>query len=210
MSDDRYLYISALQHYAYCPRQFALIHVEQAWEENYFTAHGQLLHERVDSKESETRKDMRFERSVALKSEKYKIKGRMDLLEVHLQDGKPVKYYPVEYKRGKPKKEDWDKVQLCAQVLCIEEMKDTQIQQAALFYWATRRRLVVDMDNNLRNKTIDYIEKSHEILSKSITPAPTSQKSRCKACSLIDLCEPDSMRVDHSEKYINSLFEDIP
>lgn len=208
--DDRYLYISALQHYAYCPRQFALIHVEQAWEENYFTAHGQLLHERVDSKESENRKDLRSERSVSLKSEKYKIKGRMDLLEIHLQDGKPIKYFPVEYKRGKPKKEDWDKVQLCAQALCIEEMKNTTITEGALFYWATRRRLVVEMDNDLRIKTIDFIQKSHEILGHSFTPAPTPIKSRCKACSLNDLCEPDVMRTDQSEKYINNLFEDIP
>jgi len=207
--DERYLYISALQHYAYCPRQFALIHVEQAWAENYFTAHGQLLHERVDSKEKETRKDMRFERSVSIKSEEYKIKGQMDLLEIHLQNGKPIKYYPVEYKRGKPKKEDWDKVQLCAQALCIEEMKNTHIQQGALFYWATRRRLVVDIDKDLRLKTIEYIQASHEILDKSITPVPTKLKSRCKACSLYDLCEPDSMRIDHSEKYINTIFEGI-
>jgi len=178
-------------------------------EENYFTAHGQLLHERVDSKESENRKDLRSERSVSLTSEKYKITGRMDLLEIHLQDGQPIKYYPVEYKRGKPKKEDWDKVQLCAQVLCIEEMKETKIKQGALFYWATRRRLVVEIDEDLRLKTIEYIQASHEILDKSYTPMPTQLKSRCKACSLFDLCEPDSMRIDHSEKYINEIFEGI-
>ena len=209
MLDDNYLYISALQHYAYCPRQFALIHVEQAWEENYFTAHGQLLHERVDSNESETRKDMRFERGGLLKSEVYKIKGKMDLLEIHLQDNLPIKYFPVEYKRGKPKKEDWDKIQLCAQVLCIEEMKETTITEAALFYWTTRRRLLVDIDDHLRDKTIDFIQKSHEILDKSFTPEPTKIKSRCKACSLKDLCEPDVMRVDHSEKYINGIFEGL-
>jgi len=97
---DQLVFISALQHYAYCPRQFALIHIEQVWAENYFTAHGNLVHERVDSCEPEQRGNVRYERGVAVKSQKLRLTGKLDLLEI---EGKsPVKYFPVEYKRGKP------------------------------------------------------------------------------------------------------------
>jgi len=122
MEDDtNTIMLSALQHYAYCPRQFALIHIEQVWAENYFTAQGKLLHERVDSYEPEQRGNTRYERSVAVISHRLKINGKLDLLEI---EGKPPnKYFPVEYKRGKPKLEDWDKIQLCAQALCLEEMR---------------------------------------------------------------------------------------
>lgn len=207
MPEKCYLYISALQHYAYCPRQFALIHVEQAWAENYFTAHGQILHERVDSKESETRNDIRFERSCSLRSDKYLLTGKLDLLEIHSNGAKPTKYYPVEYKRGKPKTEAWDEIQLCAQVLCLEEMKSTEIHEAALFYWKTRRRKNIIIDHHLREKTLTAIKASHEILKDAVTPKPTNIKSRCKACSLKDLCQPDILRTDHSKNYIQRIFE---
>jgi CRISPR-associated exonuclease Cas4 len=126
MDDSNNLvFISALQHYAYCPRQFALIHIEQAWEDNFHTAQGNLLHERVDSCEPEQRGNVRYERGVAVRSNGLHITGKLDLLEI---EGKPpAKYFPVEYKRGKPKIEDWDKIQLCAQALCLEEMRETSI-----------------------------------------------------------------------------------
>ncbi len=129
---DQLIFISALQHYAYCPRQFALIHIEQVWAENFFTAEGNLLHERVDSCEPEQRCNVRFERSVAVKSQQLHLTGKLDLLEI---EGKPAtKYFPVEYKRGKPKKEDWDKIQLCAQALCLEEMREINIEEGAMWY----------------------------------------------------------------------------
>lgn len=146
---DQPVFISALQHYAYCPRQFALIHIEQVWEDNFYTAHGNLLHERVDSCEPEQRGNVRFERGVAVKSEQLKITGKLDLLEV---EGKPAaKYFPVEYKRGKPKIEDWDKIQLCAQALCLEEMLSITIDEGALWYWQVRKRESVVFDEALRN-----------------------------------------------------------
>ncbi len=199
--------ISALQHYAYCPRQFALIHVEQVWAENYFTAHGNLLHERVDSCEPEQRGDVRFERGVSVKSQQLRLTGKLDLLEV---EGKsPSKYFPVEYKRGKPKIEDWDKIQLCAQALCLEEMREIQIDKGALWYWKVRKREPVVFNETLRNTTLAAIDGAHKILASGNTPPPTDQKKRCKACSLVDLCEPDTFRRDRSSAYIKELFTEL-
>src|SRR5690554_7358994 len=174
--DTYFLPISALQHYAYCPRQFALIHVEQAWEENYFTADGRRLHERVDGGEPEQRKGVRYERSVLLRSEKHLITGKMDLLEVH--SGEPPKYFPVEYKRGKPKVEDWDRIQLCGQALCLEEMQGIQVQEGAIWYWEVRRRESVTIDNTLRMITIQIIHETRELLNTGRTPYPTQDKKR--------------------------------
>jgi len=204
---DKLVMISALQHYAYCPRQFALIHVEQVWAENYFTAHGNLLHERVDRSEPEQRGNTRYERSVAVISHKLQLTGKLDLLEI---EGKPpTKYFPVEYKRGKPKREDWDKIQLCAQALCLEEMRDVRIDEGALWYWQERKRESVLLDDNLRKVTFAAIEAAHNILASGKTPPPTDDKKRCKACSLTDLCEPDTFRRDHSVAYIEALFNDV-
>ncbi len=199
-SEVRIIMLSALQHYAYCPRQFALIHVEQAWAENFFTAHGNLLHERVDSCEPEQRGNTRYERGVAVKSEKLHLIGKLDLLEI---EGKPAtKYFPVEYKRGKPKIEDWDKIQLCAQALCLEEMRDIKIDEGALWYWKVRKREPVVFDDALRNVTLAAIDGAHKILESAKTPVPTVIRKRCKACSLVDLCEPEIFRRDHSRAYI--------
>jgi len=198
--------ISALQHYAYCPRQFALIHVEQVWADNYFTAHGNILHERVDSCEPEQRGNVRFERGVAVKSHQLNITGKLDLLEI---EGKPpTKYFPVEYKRGKPKLEDWDKIQLCAQALCLEEMRDISIDEGAMWYWQKRKREPVLIDTALRKVTLATIEGAHKVMASGMTPAPTDNKKRCRACSLVDLCEPDTFRRDHSRAYIERLFAD--
>lgn len=205
MEDEKQsLFISALQHYAYCPRQFALVHIEQVWSENYFTAHGNLLHERVDSHEPEQRGNVRFERSVAVNSRQLQITGKLDLLEI---EGKPVtRYFPVEYKRGKPKIEDWDKIQLCAQALCLEEMRGIQIEEGALWYWKVRKREPVFFDQQLRELTLATIQNAHALLASAKTPAPTEKKIRCRACSLIDLCEPDVFRKDHSNQYARELF----
>ena len=123
--------LSALQHYAFCPRQCALIHNEQQWAGNLLTAQGDLLHERVDAGEPETRKGIRFERSVHVFSLILGMGGILDLLEINIHSGAMC---PVEYKRGRPKKDHWDKVQLCAQARCLEEMRDAIITEGALWY----------------------------------------------------------------------------
>jgi len=199
------LMLSALQHYAYCPRQFALIHVEQVWEDNRFTAEGNLLHERVDSGVSEQRRNIRFERGVLLESRLYQLKGKMDLLEI--EQGDPPRYFPVEYKRGKPKVEDWDRIQICAQALCLEEMRDVVINEAALWYCEVRRRETVVLDESLRRTTRETIEDAHKLLASCKTPMPVVDKKRCRACSLRNLCTPDTFRKDQSQAYVRRLFE---
>ncbi len=208
MSDEaQTIMLSALQHYAYCPRQFALIHVEQVWDENYFTAHGNLLHERVDSYESEQRGTTRYERSVAVFSQQLKIRGKLDLLEI---EGNPAaQYFPVEYKRGKPKREDWDKIQLCAQALCLEEMREISIEKGALWYWQVRKREPVQFDERLRRVTLNTIDGAHAILASGKTPPPTVETKRCRACSLADLCEPAAFRRDHSAAYVDTIFSEL-
>lgn len=137
MDDHRKVPLSALQHYAYCPRQCALIHNEQVWAENSFTAEGQLLHQRVDSGVPETRKGIRYERGVMVSAEQLGLTGKLDMVEIDLDTGNQK---PVEYKRGKPKVEDWDRIQLCAQALCLEEMRAIRVQEGAIWYWEVRHR----------------------------------------------------------------------
>ncbi len=204
---DRFVMLSALQHYAYCPRQFALIHIEQVWAENFFTAHGNLLHERVDSCEPEQRGNVRFERGVAVISHQLHINGKLDLLEI--EGRPPTKYFPVEYKRGKPKIEDWDKIQLCAQALCLEEMREIKIEEGALWYWQVRKREPVLFDEALLEVTLAAIEGAHKLLETGVTPSPTDNKKRCKACSLVDLCEPDAFRHDRSGEYVAGIFSEL-
>ena len=206
--DEHSIALSALQHYAYCPRQFALIHIEQAWEENRYTAEGRVLHERVDSGVAEQRRGVRYERGVLLNSQRYRITGKMDLLEI--EQGDPPRYFPVEYKRGKPKVEDWDRIQLCAQALCIEEMRGVQINEGAIWYWEVRKREAVDIDAALREATIAMITGAHALLAAGKTPPPISDKKRCRACSLADLCAPEAFRRDHSAAYINEMFTEQP
>lgn len=203
--EENTITISALQHYAFCPRQFSLIHVEQVWHENYFTADGRLLHERVDSGEIEQRGSIRYERSVSVISHEYKIQGKMDLLEID-SSHEPQRFFPVEYKRGKPKIEDWDKIQLCAQALCIEEMRSTEVAEGAIWYWEVRHREPVNIDQALRNTTINVITEARRLLEEGKTPLPIADQSRCKACSLVDICQPKAFRKDHSKNYLENLF----
>jgi len=196
--------LSALQHYAYCPRQFALIHIEQVWAENRFTAEGNLLHERVDSGAAEQRGKLRSERGVLLKSSQYGLTGKMDLLEI--EQGDPPNYFPVEYKRGKPKVHDWDRIQLCAQALCLEEMRDVEVKEGAIWYWEVRRREPVIIDEPLRRVTQESITGAHALMDSGRTPRPIENKKRCRACSLLDLCEPNAFRMDQSSSYEDELF----
>ena len=200
---DDYLAISALQHYAYCPRQFALIHIEQVWDENRYTAEGRILHERVDSGEAEQRQGVRYERGVSLVAHQYQLTGKMDLLEI--EPGEPPNYFPVEYKRGKPKVQAWDRIQLCAQALCIEEMRDVVIANGAIWYWQVRHREPVSLDQALRTETLAVIDAARTMLASGKTPPPVNDK-RCKACSLIELCQPSKFARDHSAAYAKEVF----
>lgn len=204
--DEEFVAISALQHYAYCPRQFALIHIEQVWEENFFTADGRRLHERVDTAVAEQRGAVRYERSVMLRSQALQLSGKMDLLEVH--DGNPARYFPVEYKRGKPKVHNWDRIQLCAQALCLEEMRKVVVHEGALWYWEVRRREPVSINDELRQETMEMVRQVHALRDSGCTPPPTRERSRCRACSLEEVCKPDRFRSDRSAQYIEEMFQD--
>lgn len=197
---EDYIAISALQHYAYCPRQFALIHIEQVWAENRFTAEGQVLHQRVDSNEVEQRGSVRYERSVSLISQEHGLVGKMDLLEI--ESGEKLRYFPVEYKRGKPKIEEWDKIQLCAQALCIEEMRSASVQEGAIWYWQVRRREPVAIDLQLRDLTLSAITGARALIETGVTPIPQVDKARCRACSLKEICQPDAFRSDKTRQYV--------
>jgi CRISPR-associated exonuclease Cas4 len=206
---EQYLALSALQHFAYCPRQFALIHTEQAWEDNDFTAHGNVLHAKVDSGLPEQRGNVRSERAVQLLSHAHKLTGKMDLLEIEsLPDGSKI-FFPVEYKRGKPKIHDWDRIQVCAQALCLEEMRGIVINEAAIWYWEVRRREPVSIDAQLRMITQETIIATHQLLAARKTPAPTPDTKRCKACSLVEICQPERYRHDRSAAYVRAMFNPV-
>lgn len=194
--------ISALQHYVFCPRQCAYIHVEKLWRDNYLTAKGNQLHERVHSNEAETRGDLRTERGAQIVSEKQGIHGVLDLLEIRQTDGEP-QYTPVEYKRGKPKISDCDRVQLCAQALCLEDMQNTHIPKAALWYWQVRKREWVELDESLRELTLTTIAATRELLNQQTLPKAHYTKA-CNACSFIDTCQPKL--TDRSADYRQNLF----
>jgi CRISPR-associated exonuclease Cas4 len=181
--------ISALQHYLYCPRQCALIHIEQLWAESRHTAEGRLLHERADKPRAERRRGVRTVTSMPLADATLGITGIADVVEFHQEEG-GESAYPVEYKRGRPKAHRADEVQLCAQCLCLESMLDARIPEGALFYGETRRRVVVAFDDALRQLTIDTINATRVMLESSITPLAAYAPKRCDACSLIDLCQP--------------------
>lgn len=206
-SDASPVMLSALQHYLFCPRQCALIHIEDVWSENYLTAAGRVLHERVDRKGSETRRDVHLATSLRLYSKRLGLTGVADMVEFHKtlsaedDDGNIIaailpgrtgycRPFPVEYKKGKPKSHRADEVQLCAQALCLEEMLHVHISEGALFYGETRHRSEVVFDETLRQLTEEVVGKTRELLVSGKTPPSVFTKA-CKSCSLFEVCRPE-------------------
>ena len=190
---DGSLPLSALQHWLFCPRQCALIHVERLWEENRLTAEGRVLHERADEGVPESRDGVRVLRSVQVASEAHGLHGVADVVEMRPGDSGSVPY-PVEYKRGRPKAHRADEVQLCAQALCLEEMLDAPVLEGALFYGANRRRKPVAMDAALRALTLSVAADARAALERGALPPPVHDPKRCDACSLAGLCRPQAPR----------------
>lgn len=189
MDDDDLIPLSAFQHYLYCPRQCALIHVERLWAENRQTAEGRLLHERADQPGSERRRGVRTVTAMPLVELRLGIVGVADVVEFHAEDG-VERAFPVEYKRGRPKAHRADEVQLCAQALCLEAMLGQSVPEGALFYGKTRRRRQVLFDRALRELTLTTIAATRTLIESGRTPLAEYQPRRCDACSLIDLCQP--------------------
>jgi CRISPR-associated exonuclease Cas4 len=200
-----YIMLSALQHYLYCPRQCALIHLEQVWAENRFTAEGRVLHERADSKETVRQGRVRTVRTLPIASVRLGLSGQADVVEFHA-DGT---VYPVEYKRGRPKANRCDEVQLCAQALCLEEMLAVSIPDGALFYGEKRRRKAVAFDRQLRELTETTISQVHALLEGRATP-PAVYGKKCEQCSLRAACLPQSCTAGRSvRKYLAGMLRGI-
>lgn len=182
--EDTLIPLSALQHYLFCPRQCALIHVEQVWSEDGATAEGRILHERVDAGQSDRRQGVRIVRGLVLRSLALGLSGKADAVEFH---GKQP--FPVEYKRGRPKSHRADEVQLCAQALCLEEMFGLPVSEGALFYGQTRRRQKVPFDTVLRELTTRIAAETRAMIHGQHTPPPRNMPG-CRNCSLAESCHP--------------------
>ena len=203
-TEDDFIMISALQHYIFCPRQCGLIHIDDVWRDNLFTVRGEILHEKVDTDTYETRGDVKTVRGLRIHSYKYGLVGKCDVVEF-VKTGDTTQVFPVEFKAGQPKIDFSDKVQLCAQVLCLEEMLNTIIKKAAFFYGKIRKREKVEIDNFLRSYTIETINGVRNLInSKKVPIVEYSQK--CRNCSIISLCQPKAMNKKKLKNYINQLY----
>uniref|UniRef100_A0A7V3E5M7 CRISPR-associated exonuclease Cas4 n=1 Tax=Ignavibacterium album TaxID=591197 RepID=A0A7V3E5M7_9BACT len=204
-TEDDFIMISALQHYIFCPRQCGLIHIDDVWQDNLFTVRGEILHEKVDTDSYETRGDVKTVRGLRIHSYKYGIVGRCDVVEFK-DTSKGKEILPVEFKAGEPKEDISDKVQLCAQVLCLEEMLNVEISKAAFFYGKIRRRNIIEITTELREQTQDVISKVRELVDNKKVPI-IEYSSKCRNCSLISICQPKAMNKKKLNRYIQDLFQ---
>lgn len=202
--EDDLVMISALQHYFFCSRQCALIHIEQVWAENRLTAEGRILHERVHTSGRESRRILRIEYDVPIRSLRLGVIGRADIVEFHRQEDRSWLPLPVEYKRGRPKKDDSDRVQLCTQALCLEEMLACSIPTGALYYGEKRRRFEVAFEPRLREAAQQTAQEVHALLRSGTTPPP-QYNARCDSCSLLDLCLPKVASHKRVSSYLRSM-----
>jgi CRISPR-associated exonuclease Cas4 len=207
-TEEDFIQISALQHYVYCPRQCALIHVEDLWDENLFTVKGSILHEKVDSDTYESRGTLKTVRGLRIHSYRLGIVGRADVVEFKAASnavgGKEVT--PVEFKSGEPKDDISDKVQLCAQALCLEEMLNTSIQRGAFFYGKIRRRVQIEIDEQLRTQTGEIITQIRDLVTNKRTPTE-EYSSKCRNCSLEPVCMPKAMNPGKLTHYLKLLYQ---
>jgi CRISPR-associated exonuclease Cas4 len=183
--------LSAVQHAVYCLRQAALIHLERLWADNRFTAEGDVLHAVADKGGTRRARGVRRVLSLPLGSARLNLVGTADLVEFTLgPNGETA--FPVEYKRGRPKLHRADEAQICAQALCLEEMTARPVPEGALYYAETRRRVIVPIDAGLRALTEAAVADLAGVFASRQTPPPTPHKSRCRACSLAELCRPET------------------
>lgn len=215
--EDEYLMISGIQHFSFCRRQWALIHIEQQWAENEHTVIGELMHKKVhDPYLTEKRKDVLITRALPVSSRLLGISGECDVVEFHKKEQGVKLYghrgffeiYPIEYKKGKPKKSEEDILQLTAQALCLEEMFSTDISEGALFYGETRRREIIQFTNELREHVKDMVKEMHQYYADQYTPKVKYSK-RCHSCSLKDICMPKMGKATSVNEYIEQTLGDL-
>jgi len=204
--DDDLVPISALQHFAFCERQCALIHIERIWTENELTAEGRIVHERVDLPGLSGRG--RIARAVQLRSDRLGLVGRADVVEFlpPVAPGAPEVPFPIEYKRGRKAERVPDRLQLCAQAIALEEMTGVPVPRGALFYHASRRRIEVTFDAELRSETEALAVRLHAMLNAGRIPKAVLQ-AKCRRCSLQEACQP--ARADEADpgRYLDDLIQ---
>lgn len=218
-SEDEMLQLSGIQHFVFCPRQWALIHIDQCWEDNGLTAEGSMLHENVDNpflRETNGSSVITL-RGLRLSSSSLGLSGIADAVEIHPLPGVGLSKkellksgnftaLPIEYKRGKPKISDCDRIQVAAQAIILESMLNTKINKGAVFYWEVRHRELFDIDTTLRENVFSTASMMHKAFSdKRLPRAVKSQK--CRSCSLIDICLPDLSKMKASDYIQNSITE---
>ena len=209
--EEDLLPLSGIQHFAYCPRQWALIHVENQWLENASTAQGRIVHQRVDNPYfTESRGLLKTVRSVPLISWQLGLYGVADLLEIFRhEDEQIITYTLVEYKRGKPKPDDRDEVQLCAQAMCLEEMRNTFIKRGDIYYDMIKNRHRVEFTTTLRNRVRELSQAMHDYYEKGLTPQAVKSK-KCINCSMVNICLPKLGKVgSKAGTYINGLIREL-
>ncbi|BCP63644.1 CRISPR-associated protein Cas4 [Streptococcus suis] len=197
-AEDDYLMLSGIQHFQFCKRQWALIHIYQEWAENEATTHGQFLHQKADNPYiKEKRKDFLVSRAMQVSSKELGLYGILDVVEFHKDEagislsGKRGKWIPtiVEYKRGKPKKDERDIVQLVAQTMCLEETLACKIDKGYLYYHSVNKKVEISISAELRQLVIELARQMHELYQKRDLPKAEYFKN-CQLCSLVDICMP--------------------
>ncbi len=208
-TDDQYVQISAMEHYSYCPRQCALIHSEQIYDENVFTLRGNKMHERADQRTTRTENGLRIERALKIWSDRYGIVGTADVVEFSFEG----KITPVEYKPGTRPVTIHDDIQLCAQAICLEEMYGIPILTGALYSGAKRRRRIANFNGELRAKTIELTQIIRGLTATNDKLPPVLNDERCRNCSLRESCMPEILtlasRMARSSLFRTSREKDI-
>lgn len=213
-SEDSYLLLSGIQHFAFCRRQWALAYIEEQWAENYRTVEGHILHEHAhDPFFTEKRRNLIVVRDMAVHSSELGVSGQCDVVEFLHDDIHGVELFgrtgkwlprPVEYKRGREKINDCDRLQLTAQAMCLEEMLVcSRIEQGCLYYGSTKRREYVDLTDELRNTARKMFAEMHSYYERRYTPRVKPTKA-CNACSLRDLCLPKMLAAHEVKSYLDS------
>ncbi|MFV0350909.1 MAG: CRISPR-associated protein Cas4 [Oscillospiraceae bacterium] len=209
-TQDEFLMLSGLQHFLFCRRQWALIHIESLWAENLRTVSGQLMHERThDESFTEKRGNTIVSRGMDIFSRSMGVSGKCDVVEFHSNSaGVPIHGwegmwmpFPVEYKNGEPKENNCDAALLCGQAICLEEMLCCTIPHGALFYGKTKRRVPVEFTNELRQEVKSALAEMHQLYARGYTPKVKPTKA-CNACSLKELCLPSLIKRQPVKQYL--------
>lgn len=216
--EESFLQLSGLQHFKFCRRQWALIHIEQQWAENFRTMDGALMHRNAHNPDlQESRGDLFATRGVNVFSPALGVSGQCDVLEYHRSDtGIPIRGkdglwqpYPVEYKRGSPREDTGDALQLCGQAMCLEEMLCCPVPEGALYYGEIRRRVTVSFSEELRDEVRQMLAQMHDLYQRGHTPRVKTGK-HCNACSLKELCLPKLMKTRSVAAYLKEAMEEKP